>query len=87
MFRDQKNYTRNDKAQDYHDMIGKTFKEMNNIMIVVVFNLILDFGTNKKHDVIAIPVIQFIICDCKANDLLYGRKCDHSLNIRLMSYL
>ena len=27
LFRDQKKYTRNDKAQDYHDMMANIFKE------------------------------------------------------------
>lgn len=36
--------------------------------------LTLDFGNNKKHDVILIHVIQFIIGHCKGNDLLCGRK-------------
>ena len=39
----------------------------------------LDFGPSLKHNVIAIPVIQFIIGDCKGNDLLCGRKGGHSL--------
>ena len=43
--------------------------------------LTLDFGEKRIHDVIAIPVIQFIIGDCKGNDLLCGRKGGHSLNM------
>ena len=39
----------------------------------------LDFSSGKKHDVIAIPVIQFIIGNYKGNDLLCGRKGGHSL--------
>ena len=44
--------------------------------------LTLDFGNNKKHGVIAIPVIQFIIGDYKGNDLLCGRMGGHSLNMK-----
>ena len=40
------------------------------------------FGNNKTHDVIAIPVVQFIIGDCKGNDLLCDRKGGHSLNMK-----
>ena len=65
---------RNDKAQDYHDMMGKIFNEMRVIRESGVINITLDFGNNKTHDVIAIPVVQFIISDCKGNDLICGRK-------------
>ena len=44
--------------------------------------LTLDFGSGRKPDVIAIHAIQFIICDCKANDLLCDRKGGHSLNMK-----
>ena len=36
--------------------------------------LTLDFGTILKHYFIAIPVIKFIIRDCKDSDLLYDWK-------------
>ena len=45
-------------------------------------HLTLDFGNNKKHDVIAIHMIQFIIGYCKDNDLLCGRKGCHSLSMK-----
>ena len=81
LFRDQKNYIRNEKAQDYHDMIGYIYSEMKQIRESGGIRLILDFGGNRTYDVIAIPVIQFIIGDCKGNDLLCGRKGGHSLNM------
>ena len=34
-----------------------------------------------KHDVIATRFIQFIIGDCKGNDLLCGQKGGHSLQM------
>ena len=37
------------------------------------------FGIHGNHTVIAVPVIQFIIGDCKGNDILCGRKGGHSL--------
>ena len=43
---------------------------------------ILDFGTYGKHEVIAIPFIQFIIGDCKGNDTLCSRKGGHALNMK-----
>ena len=79
MFRDQDSYLRNDKAQDYHDMLSCIFKEMKEVRDNGGMKMSLDFGLGKKHDVIAIPVIQFIIGDCKGNDLLCGRKGGHSL--------
>ena len=82
LFRDQKNYIRNDRAQDYHDMIGFIYKEMKQIRDNGGIRLTLDFGEKRIHDVIAIPVIQFIIGDCKGNDLLCGRKGGHSLSMR-----
>ena len=41
----------------------------------------MNFGEHSRHDAIAIPVIQFIIDDCKGNDILCGRKGGHSLNM------
>ena len=81
LFRDQKNYVRNDKLQDYHDMMSQIFKEMKDIRDSGGLKLTLDFGEHGRHDVIAIPVIQFIIGDCKGNDTLCGRKGGHSLNM------
>ena len=79
MFRDQDSYVRNEKAQDYHDMLRCIFKEMKDIRDNGGIEMTLDFGPMLKHHVIAIPVIQFIIGDCKGNDLLCGRKGGHSL--------
>ena len=43
--------------------------------------LTLDFGDNKVHDVIDIPMIQFITVYCKGNDLLCYRKGGHTLEM------
>ena len=72
LVRDQKYYIRNDRAQEYHDMLSQTIKEMKEIRVTGGVHITLDFGNDMKHDVIAIPVIQFIIGNCKGNDLLYG---------------
>ena len=79
LFRNQKTYIRDDKAQDYHDMMGRIFEEMRDIYDTGGIKMILDFGIGQTHDVIAIPVIQYIIGDCKGNDLLCGRKGGHHL--------
>ena len=63
-------------------MICKIYKEMKAIRDNGGIKLTLDFGNNMKHDVIAIPVIQFIIGDCKGNDLLCGRMGGHSLGMK-----
>lgn len=62
-------------------MIGKMLKGMEDIRDSSGIQLTLDFDNNKKHDVIAIPVIHFIIGDCNGNDVLCGRKLNHSLNM------
>ena len=79
---DQKNYMRCDKMQDYHDMMSKIFEEMKLIYDRGGVQLTLDFGCDKIHNVIALPVTQFIIGDCKGNDVLCGRKGGHSLNMK-----
>ena len=82
MFHNQDGYVRDDRAQDYHDMMAKIFQEMKEIYDNGGIKLVLDFGNGYKHTVIAIPVIQFIIGDCKGNDLLCGRKGGHHLNMK-----
>ena len=77
LFRDQKSYIRDDRAQDYHDMLTHIFSEFKYIRDVGGIKMTLDID-GHKNDVIAIPVIQFIIGDCKGNDLLCGRKGGHS---------
>ena len=79
---DQKNYMRSEKMQDYHDMMSKIFHEMKWIYDSGGVKLTLDFGGSKKHNVIAMPVTQYIIGDCKGNDVLCGRKGGHSLNMK-----
>lgn len=46
--------------------------------------LILDFGNNKKYDVIAIPVVQFIFFNFKANGLLCDRKVGNLLTMQVL---
>ena len=82
LFRDQKNYVRTDKLQDYHDMMSKIFEETKNIRDNGGIKLTLNFGKHGIHQVIAIPVIQFIIGDCKGNDTLCGRKGGHSITMK-----
>ena len=49
-------------------MMGKIFNEMRVIRESGGIKITLDFINNKTHDIIAIPVVQFIIGDCKGND-------------------
>ena len=81
LFTEQKHYIKTDRVQDYHDMMSCIFKEMRDIRDTGGIQLTLDFGNNNVHDVTAIPVIQFIIGDCKGNDLLCGRKGGHTLEM------
>ena len=82
LFRDYSSYVRDDKAQDYHDMIAHIFSEFEEIQKKGGVRVVLDFGTNKTYDVVVKPVIQFIIGDCKGNDLLCGRKGGHSVKMK-----
>ena len=77
MFCDYGSYIRNNRAQDYHDRIGKLFQEMKDIVDNSGIILTLDFGSGRKHDVITIPVIKFFIGDCKGNNMMCGRKGGH----------
>ena len=61
-----------DGAQNYHDMIRKVFQEMKEVRDNGGIRLVLDFVSGRKRDVIAIPVIQFVIGDYKDNNLLCG---------------
>ena len=45
MFCDYGSYTRNDRAQDYHDMIGEIFQEIKEIRDNGGIRLTLDFGS------------------------------------------
>ena len=44
-------------------MFSKIFKNMKDIRDTGGIHMTLDFGKTTKHDVIVIPVIQFIIID------------------------
>ena len=44
--------------------------------------LTLYFSSDRINDIIAIPVIQFIIGDCKGNNLLCGRQDEYSINMK-----
>lgn len=82
LFRDYTSYVSSEKAQDYHDMISHIFSEFKAIRDNGGLAVTLDFGSNRKHDVCVKPVIQFIIGDCKGNDLLCGRKGGHSVMMK-----
>lgn len=82
LFRDYRSYVRDDKAQDYHDMLSHIFSEFRQILDDGGLKVDLDFGVGNKHTVVIKPVIQFIIGDCKGNDLLCGRKAGHSLKMK-----
>ena len=64
---------RNDKAQDYHDILSTMFKGMKQIHDSSRIWLTLDVGPTKRYDVVAIPFIQFIIGDFKGNNLICDR--------------
>ena len=80
-FKDSNGYVREEKMQDYHDMVSHIFKELREIQEAGGILMDLDFGDGNVHkDVIVYPDIQYIMCDCKGADVLCGRKGTHSLN-------
>ena len=82
LFRDFHSYIRDDKAQDYHDMLSHIFSEFKTIRDNGGLRVNLELDGRKTYDVNLIPVIQFIIGDCKGNDLLCGRMSGHSLKMK-----
>ena len=75
-FSEQDMYQRNDKAQDYHLMMAEIFREFREVQEAggMTMDIFID---GKQTTVKAIPVISFIIGDCKGNDLLCLRKGGH----------
>lgn len=82
LFRNQDSYVRDDKAQDYHDMLRHIFQDFKEILSQGGLEVDLIFSTGQSHRVILLPVIQFIIGDCKGNDLLCGRMGGHNLQMK-----
>ena len=60
-------------------MLSQIFKDMKDIRDKGGIHMTLDFGENMRYGVIAIPVIYFIIGDCKGNDLQCGHNGGDSL--------
>ena len=46
--------------------------------------LTLDFESHGAHDVIALPIIQYIMGYCKGNDVLYGRKKGYHVRMKVL---
>ena len=84
LFRKSNTYVRDEKAQDYHDMMSHIFSEFKGIYDSGGMKVRIDLskcnGVNKEY--VILPVIQFIIGDCKGNDLLCGRMAGHSLMMK-----
>ena len=55
-------------------MTTEIFAEMKDIRDSGGLQLTLDSGLHGVHDVIAIPVIQYIVGDCKGNDVFRRSK-------------
>ena len=76
-------YTPRDKCQDYHDMLTHVFSEIKAISDSGGLMLTLDFNDGRGPiDIIAKPSIQFIIGDCKGNDILCGRMGSHGVGMQ-----
>ena len=81
-FKDTAGYVRERKMQDYHDMLKVIFSELKTITDNGGLRVDIDFqdGSGIRKDIIIVPVLQYIIGDCKGNDVLCGRKGTHSLD-------
>ena len=55
-------------------MLSQFFKEMKEIRANGGIRITSDFGNDVKHNFIAILFIQFIIGNCKGNDLSMWKK-------------
>ena len=79
-FKDQKGYVKEKKMNSYHAMIAHIFREFRSIIENRGIKVDLDYGTGVVHkDIIIVPVIQYIIGDCKGNNVHCGRKGTHVL--------
>ena len=63
-------------------MMAKIFEEIKYIRDCGSIKISLDFGRHGTREFIAIPIIQYIIGDCKDNDTLCGRKYCHTLGMK-----
>ena len=62
-------------------MLSQIFKETEEIRVNSEIYITLDFGNDMKHDVIAIPIIQFFIGDRARSNLSCGWYGGHSLQM------
>ena len=80
-FKDTTGYMKEEEMQDYHNMLAHNFNELKSIYNNGGLKINIDLKDEKGYrNMIFIPVIQFIIGDCKGNDVFCGRKGTHSLN-------
>ena len=80
-FKDSNGYVREEKMQDYHDMVSHIFKELREIQEAGGILMDLDFDDgNVRKDVIVYPDIQYIMCNCKGANVLCGQKRTHRLD-------
>ena len=73
-----------EKMKDYHTIIAAIFAELKEMYESGGIRMTLDFGNGKKHDVIGIPVVQFIIGDAKGNDVLCLRKPCYTKQVKML---
>ena len=85
-FKDTQGYSGQPKMQDYHDMLKQVFAELRSIYNNGGLRVNIDFqdGNGMQENIIIVPVIQYIIGDCKGNDVLCGRKGTHALGTPML---
>jgi hypothetical protein len=73
--------TAKDRLQEYHDILGFLLKDLKKIQDDG-FPWTLDFGGERKHNVVLKMPLQFVIGDCEGHDKLVGRFKGHTMNIK-----
>ena len=76
-----KDITPKDKIQDYHDMMAHILKDLVRIQQNGGIEMTLKIGEKSIHCTAKVPV-QFIIGDCKGDDILCGRYGSHGERVR-----
>ena len=76
-----KNITSFDKIQDYHDMMTHILKDMVRIQEGGGIEMTLTIGDKSFTGTAKLPV-QFVIGDCKGNDILCGRYGSHGEKVK-----
>lgn len=77
-----KNISSSEKVQDYHDMMAHILKDLVRIQQNGGIEMTLSIGNKKSFTGTAKVPVQFVIGDCKGNDILCSRYGSHGERVR-----